>query len=346
MKKYIIVALTFCFLTPGASIQAQFSKTESKRLTPIAVEEDFARVIARGKDYEKAEELMKNEKWEDALHLLQSYSIDDDIYFTDFNDAPNYFRSPKRRLQIAQCLVHIGRTGEARKELRSLFEVKVKPPYVNMGNVLTLLIDLETANGYADFEAWLNKYLPVTNKRFYRGSAQQVTSIKKDVETGRFEAGYEELSKIEAPGIYGEARLQWQQKAVLSYFERNMKSLDYILQKLDTDHRYASRGIVYSVGEMANPKAIPVLRKLKAQEQNYWHLEVLTFALAKCGDRDIMPDLYARASYLSWDRSQRINSLLSKLAGTSFGEIKNEDDAKRILEQWKQWIDKNTVEKQ
>jgi hypothetical protein len=348
MKKCVdIAALALCFITFVTGIQAQSVKAEGTSTAPSGFGGGGFGFSTRTIDYKKIEELMKDEKWDESIQLLRSYSTDNDIYFSDFDDAPHHFRSPKRRFLIAQCLMRLGKPDEARKELRSFFEIKADPPYVGMGEVLTLLIDLETTNGYADFEAWLNKHLPAPEKRFYRGSAQQVINIKKDIESGRYDTGYEELRTINMSRLYGEPHLKWQQEAVLSYFRRNPKSLGYLLQKLATgEQSYPDKSIIYCVGEMANPEAIPVLRKLKGRVSNFYILDEIMFALAKSSDKTIIPDLYAGRGYPQLYRKQYINSLLSKLTGISFGEIKNEDDAKRVFEKWKQWIDENTIGKQ
>ena len=87
-----------------------------------------------------------------------------------------------RRLEIVDCLIQLKREDEARHELRSLYEDQSKPGYIIPGEANILLIDLETAHGYEDFEIWLKRNRPAQDE----WSLQHITSLKKAIESGEF----------------------------------------------------------------------------------------------------------------------------------------------------------------
>ena len=99
-----------------------------------------------------------------------------------------------------------------------------------------------------------------------------------------------------------------------------------------------NRGVVYCLGEIGSVESIPVLRKaLRIDKNSFTQLEII-FALAKSGDHEITPELYAhRVGNL--DHQRYVDNLLRRLTGKNFGDIEDQDSAKKVFEQWGTFID-------
>lgn len=288
-------------------------------------------------DSGEAGRLIASKKYGEAIDLLRAASDEDDIYPCDCWDAPHKHRSSARRLLIVDCLLALDRKEEGRKELRSLYEARVEPAYIIPGKADILLIELETEHGYEAFDRWLEKHRPVEAK-FYQGSTQHIVSLKKAIENGRFDGSLDILRGVEAYHIFlAPRRLTWQQEAVTSYVVRNPKSLPFLLRQMST-HRDGriydlDRGVIFCLGEMANVEAIPALRRAMETEKNSYTRLELVFALAKCGDKEVIPTVYAhKAGNVAHQRY--IDQLLRRLTGKDFGVIENQDDATAVLEKW------------
>ncbi len=286
-------------------------------------------------DFSRAEQLIEKKKYEAALQVLQAGTSDDDIYPCMCWDAPHEHRSSKRRLGIVDCLLHLKREEDAREELKSLYQDKSKPGYNISGDAPILLIELETKHGYTDFERWLQEHLPV-DKRYYQGSIQRITSLKKGIESGEFDGAIDIFRTFPTYHIFAPRRFSWQQKAVISYLvAQDKKSLPFLFGQMTTQ---LNRGVVYCLGEIGSVESIPVLRKaLRIDKNSFTQLEIV-FALAKSGDDEIAPELYAhRVGNL--DHQRYVDNLLRRLTGKNFGDIKDQDSAKKVFEQWGTFID-------
>ena len=297
-----------------------------------------------GKDFgfSKAEQLIEKKKYEAALEVLQAGTSDDDIYPCMCWDAPHEHRSSKRRLAIVDCLLHLKREEDAREELKSLYQDKSKPGYNISGDAHILLIELETKHGYPDFERWLQEHRPV-DKKYYQGSIQRITSLKKGIESGKFDGVIDIFRNFPTYHIFAPRRFSWQQKAVVSYMvAQDKQSLPFLCGQMTTqlDKRFAqlNRGVVYSLGELGSVESIPVLREALRKEKNYYtRLEVI-LALAKSGDKEITAELY-RHKVGNLDHQRYVDNLLRRLTGKNFGDIKDQDSAKKVFEQWGIFID-------
>ncbi len=301
-------------------------------------------VRASAVDMTQAEQLVASKRYGEALQLLRASSKNDDIYSCECSDAPHQHRSAARRLLIVECLLALNRKDEAREELRSLYEDRIEPAYLIPDKSNILLIELETEHGYEAFELWLTKRNPVATAQ-YEGSIQHVASLKKAIEAGRFDESMRMLDGLEAYHLFlvPPRRFTWQREAVIAYLVRNPKSLPFLIRHLSRyrDNRIydLNLGVIFCLGEIGKPEAVPALREAMETENNSSTRLELVFALAKCGDAGAVPEVYEHRAG-SLQHQQLVDRLLRRLTGKEFGTIDTQEAAKAVFEKWGAYIQK------
>src|SRR6266850_1541442 len=228
-------------------------------------------------DVKEAEKLIARGEHQEALRLLRTATSADDIYECTCNDAPHKHRSAVRRLLLVDCLLNLGSKEEARRELRSLYEETALPAYIVPGKANLLLIELETSDGYEGFEIWLKKHCPVGVKDYER-SMQHIVSLKKDIESGRYDEArqiLQILGGIEQDDTFvTPRRFVWQHEALISYIRKSPEALRFLLPQMLTERNGRiyplNRGVIYCLGEIGNPQTIPALRSALRSDKNYY----------------------------------------------------------------------------
>lgn len=303
----------------------------------------LATAWAQAADFRGPDELIRREKFAEALQILRAADDANDIYSCNCDDSRHQHRSSARQARIADCLHKLGREAEARAELRALFDASVEPAYLVSGDAKILLIALETAVGYDEFESWLEmpprSDLPQPIAWRERHSLKRVVSAKKAIEQSRFGEALALLDGIEVYHRFLAPRsLTWEQNAVISYLTRQDNALDHLLARLPHAASVSmSKGLIYCLGEMRGTRAVPTLLEALGIATNSSIREELIFALAKCGCRAVTPDLFNhRIGNLYHQRY--IDELLRSLTGRSFGAISSATDAATTFSGWRTWI--------
>ncbi len=293
----------------------------------------------------KAQELVTSKKYTEALELLRSATDQDDIYVGRIDRHTYKARSSDRRLLIVDTLLALGRKDDARGELRSLYEFRGEPAYSIPSKANILLIQMETEKGYEAFEGWLQKYGPADP--YDHQSVQHITSLKKAIEQNQFEGSLEILEGIPGYNVFmtpPRSTLPWQQQAVVSYLVRNPLSQWFLKNQLSKHSGDLAAqpwgGVIFCLGEISKPEAIPALRRALETEKNYYIKLETVFALVKCGDKDAAPEVLKLMGG-SLENQRYINQLLRNLTGKDFGPIESAEAGSAVREQWKAYLNKD-----